>query len=192
MTAKLRKGDGSTRRSSPSHRYAVARDTPAARAAADVASPSSIAFQNANRTLNGDHGLPIENTHENSGCCTHHANSPYVDRVLEQVALLRVRPEEASKLRIAMRSHLQEYPAEPMHASLPESIEDIVRADQLLRGDIRDAAIKLIGSDPGRTSTSTRNHWHTTATSLLRLTFKRDFPSRLSKNTRSWTAPLWA
>jgi len=63
MTAELRKGDGSTCRPSPSHRYTVARDTPAARAAADVANPSSIASQNVNQTLNGDHGLPIENTH---------------------------------------------------------------------------------------------------------------------------------
>lgn len=57
-------------------RYAVGRDTPAAFAATATGSPASSPSQNAKRTLNGDHGLPIAGTPQNSGCCTHRLNSP--------------------------------------------------------------------------------------------------------------------
>ena len=45
-------------------------------AATATDSPAFSPSQNAKRTLNGDHGLPINNTPQTSGCCTHHLNSP--------------------------------------------------------------------------------------------------------------------
>jgi len=73
----------------------------------------------------------------------------YLDNALDQIGLLRVRPEEASKLRLALRSRLEEYPTEATRKSLIESVEDIVGGNAMLRGSVRDSAIKLAGSDPG-------------------------------------------
>ena len=42
--------------------------------------PASSPSQNAKRTLNGDHGLPIDDTPQNSGCCAHRLNSPASNR----------------------------------------------------------------------------------------------------------------